>query len=39
MIRQFADPLAEHRDLNFWASRIGIVGAEPGYDVLFALSS
>jgi hypothetical protein len=39
MIRQFADPFAEHRDLNFWASRIGIVGAEPGYDVLFALSS
>jgi hypothetical protein len=39
MIRQFADPFAEHRDLNFRAPRIAIVGSEPGYDVLFALSS
>jgi hypothetical protein len=39
MIRQIADPFAEHRDLNFRAPRIAIVGSEPGYDVLFALSS
>src|SRR5947209_15035981 len=38
MIRQIADPFAEHRDLNFRAPRIAIVGSEPGYDVLFTLS-
>src|SRR5438270_6099179 len=38
MVRQFTDPFAEHRDLNFGASSIVIVGAEPGDDVLFALS-
>ena len=39
VVRQFTDPFAEHRDLNFGASGIVIVGAEPGDDVLFALSS
>jgi len=39
MVRQFTDPFAKHRDLNLGAAGIVIVGAEPGNDVLFTLSS
>jgi hypothetical protein len=39
VVRQFDDPLTEHRDLNFGTTSIVIVGAVSGNDVLFSLSS
>ena len=39
VFRQFADPFAKHRDLYLGAAGIVVVGAEPGNDVLFTLSS
>ena len=39
VVRQLADPLTEHRDLNFRTASIVIVGAVSGNDVLFSLSS
>jgi hypothetical protein len=39
MVRQFTDPFAEHSNLHFRTAGIAIVGAEPGNDVLFSLSS
>ena len=39
VVRQFTDPFAKHRDLYFGAAGIVIVGAEPGNDALFTLSS
>jgi len=39
VVRQFTDPFAKHRDLYLGAASIVIVGAEPGNDALFTLSS
>jgi len=39
MVRQLTDSLAEHRDLDLGATGVVIVGAEPGNDVCFTLSS
>jgi hypothetical protein len=39
VVRQFADPLAQHCDLHFGAASISLVRAVPGDDVLFSLSS
>ena len=39
VFRQFTDPFAKHRDLYLGAAGIVIVGAEPGNDALFTLSS
>jgi len=39
VFRQFTDAFTEHRDLYLGAAGIVIVGAEPGNDVLFTLSS
>ena len=39
VVRQFTDPFAKHGDLNLGTTSIVIVGAEPGNDVLFTLSS
>jgi hypothetical protein len=39
VVRQFADPFAQHCDLHFRAASIFLVRAVPGNDVLFSLSS
>ena len=39
MVRQLTDSLAEHCDLDLGAARVLLVGAEPGNDVCFTLSS
>ena len=39
MVRQLTDSLAEHRNLDLGAAGVVIVGAEPGNDVCFTLSS
>ena len=39
VVGQFPDAFAQHRDLDLRASSVVIVGAVPGNDVLFALSS
>ena len=39
MVRQLADSLAEHRNLDLGTARVFLVGAEPGNDVCFTLSS
>ena len=39
VVGQFPDAFAQHRDLDLRAAGVVIVGAVPGDDVLFALSS
>ena len=39
VVRQFADSFAKHRDLHFGTAGIVVMGAEPGDDILFSLSS
>ena len=39
MIRQLTDSFTEHRNLDLGAAGVVIMGAEPGNDVCFTLSS
>lgn len=39
VLGQITDPFAKHRDLDLRAAGVVIVGAEPGNDALFTLSS